>query len=607
MSRTFHRRLLPSLTVAAALALPLSATLIPTPANADSGSTLHVAADTQITTFNPFLSYYDGELDILGNIYPSLNRLDKDGKSEPYLADSWSSSADKLTWTFKIHPGLKWSDGQPLTAKDAAWTFNLIMTNDDAATANGSLVSNFASVTAPDDTTLVIKTKQPRANMLYVSLPYSGIVIVPEHIWSAKVKNLKNYRNMDFPVVGYGPWKLVKNVTNQYAELDANKDFFLGAPKFDHLISQYFANSDAAVAALKNGQLNQLGGLSAPQYTALAKESNITTYQTAPAGWTGLEINPGARTRSGKAMGTGNPLLKDQKLRTALAYSINRDELVRTVLGGKGIVGAGYWAPAYSQWFWQPSASEKIGFDPAKAKQILDAAGYKVGADGIRTDSTGKRLSFRLGIHSDDSFDAAIAPYLVEWFKAVGVEVKTQPMSFDQLNNSLAKGDWDMLMDGWGAGPDPTYMLSIQTCNALPLDDGSAGSTDAFYCNPEYDKLFTKQLTQFDTKERQQTVFQMLSMLYQANADIIFYYKNDLGAYRNDLVSNYLTGSANSAGFYPLQNLSTSWQNATPVTKDASSGNSVLPWAIGGGVLVLAAAAGGLVAARRRSSADDRE
>lgn len=597
------------LAVVAALALPLSATALSSPAAlaADSGTTLHVAADTQITTFNPFLSYYDGELDILGNIYPALNRLDKDGKAVPYLADSWTTSSDKLTWTFKIHSGLKWSDGQPLTAKDAAWTFNLIMSNEVAATANGSLVSNFASVTAPDDTTLVVKTKEPQANMLYLSLPYSGIVIVPQHIWADKVKDLKNYRNMDFPVVGYGPWKLVKNVTNQYAELDANKDFFMGAPKFDHLISQYFANSDAAVAALKNGQLNQLGGLSAPQFGALAKQSNITTYQTAPAGWTGLEINPGARTRSGKAMGTGNPLLKDQKLRTALAYAINREELVRTVLGGKGVVGAGYWAPAYSQWFWQPSASEKIGYDPAKAKQILDAAGYKAGSDGIRVDSSGKRLSFRLGIHSDDSFDAAIAPYLVEWFKAIGVEVKTQPMSFDQLNNNLAKGDWDMLMDGWGAGPDPTYMLSIQSCSALPLDDGSSGSTDAFYCNPDYDKLFAKQITQFDTAERQKTVFQMLSMLYQANADIILYYKNGLGAYRNDQVTGYLTGSANAEGFYPLQNLSTNWQQAAAVTKESSSGNSVLPWAIGGGVVVLAAAGGGLLLARRRSTADDRE
>ena len=111
-------------------------------------TTLTVPADTQMTTFNPFLSYYDGELSVIGAIYPALTMLDNDGKAVPYLADSWTTSADQLTWTFKIHPGLKWSDGQPLTAQDAAWTFNLIMHNQTAATSNGSLVENFKSVTA---------------------------------------------------------------------------------------------------------------------------------------------------------------------------------------------------------------------------------------------------------------------------------------------------------------------------------------------------------------------------------------------------------------------------------------------------------------------------
>ena len=222
------------------------------------GTTFRVASDTQITTFNPFLSYYDGELDIIGNIYPSLMSLDEQGKPVPYLATSYKTAADNLTWTFTIKSGLKWSDGQPLTAKDAAWTFNLIMHNDVAATSNGSLVSNFKTVTAPNDTTLVITTKNPQANMLYVSIPVSGIAIVPEHIWESRVSDLKNDKNMDFPVVGYGPWILTGNVTNQYATLSANKDFFMGAPKYDTLISQYFTNSDSAVAALRSGQLDQL-------------------------------------------------------------------------------------------------------------------------------------------------------------------------------------------------------------------------------------------------------------------------------------------------------------------------------------------------------------
>ncbi len=134
--------------------------------------TLRVEADTSISTFNPFLAYYNnGELNVLGSIYPTLTAPQRAG---PAWSRTWprpgSTSANQLTWTFKIRSGLKWSDRQRLTAADAVWTLNLIMKNQVAATANGSLVANFASVTAPDATTLVIITSvdASRRNMLYL-------------------------------------------------------------------------------------------------------------------------------------------------------------------------------------------------------------------------------------------------------------------------------------------------------------------------------------------------------------------------------------------------------------------------------------------------------
>ena len=138
------------------------------------------------------------------------------------------------------------------------------------------------------------------------------------------------------------------------------------------------------------------------------------------------------------------------------------------MLDGNGIVGAGYLPPGYPQFFWKPSASESLDYDPARANQMLDAGRLQ---DGLRRRARrpdGKPLKFRLGIHSDDATDAAIAPYLQEWMKAIGIKLDVNAMSFDQLNDNLAKGDWDMLMDGWSTGPDPTYLLSIQTCGTLP-------------------------------------------------------------------------------------------------------------------------------------------
>lgn len=581
-------------------------------ASAATPSILRVAAETQITTFNPFLSYYDGELAIIGNIYPSLTLIDPQGKPQPYLASAWTTSADKLTWTFTIRSGLKWSDGQPITAADAAWTFNQIMHNDVAATANGSLVSNFSSVTASSDTTLVIKTKRPQANMLYLSIPISGIAIVPEHIWKSHLSGLKNYKNMDFPVVGYGPWTLVKNVTNQYAQLSANKSFFLGAPKYDTLISQYYSNSDAAVAALQSGQLSQLGGLTATQFKTAQRTAGLKAYQTEPSGWTSIEVNSGARTRSGKKIGTGNPILADVKVRQAIALGINRSQLVTKTIGGFGIAGSSYLPPGYPQWSWKPSSSEALTYNPQKAEQILDSAGYTMGKNGIRTDpDTGKPLAFRYGIHSDDSLDAQIAPYLEEWMKVIGIKLIPQPMSFDQLNVDLAKGDWDILMDGWGTGADPTYLLSIQTCGTLPLDDLTGGNTDAFYCNPAYDKLFSDQTTEFDQTARAATVAKMQQILYNANVEIVLLYKNGLSAYRSDQVSGYLYGQANPAGFYPLQNSFYNWRTGGLPTV-ATGASSTKPthtgaWIAGGAAAVVVIAVGIFLVVRRRSARADRE
>lgn len=571
------------------------------------GSTLRIEADTSISTFNPFLSYFNGELNVLGSIYPTLTMINEQGKPAPYLATSWTTSPDQLTWTFKIRSGLKWSDGKPLTAADAAWTFNLIMHNQVAATSNGSLVANFATVTAPNPTTLVITTKKPQANMLYLSVPITGIPIVPEHVWASQVPSLGKFKNMNFPVVGYGPWVLTGYVVNQYTTLKANKHFFMGAPKYNTLIMQYFSNSDAAVAALRSGQLDVIDDLTATQYQGLKGNKKLTLSAQASNGWTGLEVNPGAQTRTGRHFGNGNPALRDPRLREAIALAINRKTLVTKVLDGLGVPGAGYLPPGYPQWFWTPPAGVALNYDPAKANQILDSAGYKRGPGGVRIDpKTHKPLTLRLGIHSDESSDAQIAPYLQEWLQAIGIKVQIQSMSFNALNAALPKGTWDMLMDGWTTGPDPTYLLSIQTCGTLPLNNMTGGNTDAFFCDKNFDQLFSQQIGDFSVPQRAQTIDQMQQILYQANVDIMLFYGDSLGAARASDVTHFFYGHASSQGFWPQQNPFINWRTATPVAVAASSSSGAGLWIVIIIVVVVVLAGIGLVI-WRRSTAGQRE
>lgn len=619
LSRVFTRPLrhiMPSarLLIATVMGLGLAgglaltaATAPPAVASSSSGSTLRVWADTAFSTFNPFLAYFQADLNVLGNIYPALTTIDEQGQPAPYLATSWSVSPDKLSWTFKIRSGLKWSDGAPITAQDAAWTFNLIMTNSTAATANGALVADFASVTAPDATTLVITTKKPEANMLYVSNPVTGIPVVPEHIWAKEVPHLGNFKNMSFPVVGYGPWIATGYVPNQYATLTANPDFFMGAPKYHTLIVQYFSNNDAAVAALRSGQLDEFDNLTATQYEALKHAKGIKLVPSVSNAWTAIEVNPGAATKSGKQFGTGNPALRDPRVRDAIELAINKQELVSKVWDGLAVAGAGYLPPAYPQWQWTPPAGDALTYDPAKASATLNAAGYKMGPGGIRIDpKTHKPLVVRLGIHSDESADAEMAPYLAEWLKAVGIGVTVQSMSFNQLNADLPKGDWDMLSDTWATGPDPTNLLSIQTCADLPQNPTTPGNTDAFFCDSAYDKLFAQQATEFNTAQRVQTVGQMQQILYQNAVDVILYYPDNLSAVRTDAAKDFFFGSPNAQGFYPQQNLFINWRTAAPVADSSSSSSSPILWIVIAIVVVGVLTAAG-IAFRRRATAAERE
>lgn len=571
-----------------------------------SGKSFTTTLYTTVSTFNPFLAYFNGETEVLSVIYPTLTWFNAKNQPVPYLARSWTVSSNKLTWTFHLKTGLKWSDGKPLTSKDVAWTYNLMMHNATAGTANGSLVANFASVTAPSPSTVVITTHSPQSDMTnLIAVP----PIVPEHIWASHVKGLATYTNSSTPVVGYGPFQMTGYNPSQYVTLKANKHFFLGAPKYHTVILRSLSNSEAAAAALRAGEIDETDDLTATEWKSLQKVAGIKTYETESNAWDAVEVNPGARTRSGTLMGNGNPLLRDPVVRKALAMAINRPELVQKVLDGTGSPGSTYLPPAYPEWKWTPSASEAENYDPAKANAMLTAAGFPMGKNGYRYDkANGKPLSFRLGIHSDYNTDAQVASYLVGWEKTIGIKLNVQAMSTTQLNDDLALGNWDLLMDAWATTEDPTYLLSIQTCGVLPVNkSGKGGNTDSFFCNRRYDQLYKAEQTEFNPVKRAADIRQMESILYRENNDIILVYNNTLSAVRTSYAKGYLYGKAGSSGFYPLQNEQLGWLTAVPPASGSSS-SSDTGIIIGIVVAVIVVAAAAAVFLRRRQHAlADRE
>ncbi|MGW6569618.1 ABC transporter substrate-binding protein [Streptomyces sp. NPDC054975] len=570
------------------------------------GTTLTVAVSQSVDSLSPFLAQKLVSTSIHRLAYEYLTNYDaKDAKPIPGLATEWSPSPDKLTWTYTIRTDSKWSDGKQATAEDAAWTFNKMMTDENAATANGSFTSNFKKVTAPDPRTLVIELKKPQATMTALDVP-----IVPKHVWE-KVGDFSKFNNdQQFPIVGNGPFVITDFKVDQYIKMKPNKSFWRGAPKFDELVFKYYKDGDAAVAALQKGEVSFVPNLTPAQAAALKSMKNIKVNDAPGRRFFALATNPGARAKDGKTFGNGHPALLDPAVRKALFLAVDRTTIVDKVFQGHAVEGEGYIPPRFASYFWKPSAEQRLGYDPAKAAQLLDQAGYKKNGEGKRVGKNGKPLDFRILCHATDPNDKAVGKYLQEWWGELGIGLKVECL--DNVGDPWTKGDYDLAFDGWSVNPDPDYVLSIHTCGTLPATPKDTGATDNFICDQQFDALYAQQAVEYDAAKRADLVKRMQSRLYDTGYMNIMAYPNALEAYRTDQIRSITTMPA-AAGNLWGQDGYWSWWSAEPATSAAGSpsgsdGGSSTGVIVGiGAALVVVVGFGIFLGMRRRSTADDRE
>ncbi|MEV3933745.1 ABC transporter substrate-binding protein [Streptomyces sp. NPDC053728] len=574
---------------------------------ADGTSTLTVAVAQSVDSLSPFLAQRLVSTSIHRLMYDYLTNYDaKDNHTIPGLATKWEASADKLTWTYTIRDDSKWSDGEKATAEDAAWTFNTMMTDEGAATSNGSFTSNFKKVTAPGPDKLVIELKKPQATMTALDVP-----IVPKHVWD-KVGDFSKFNNdTKFPIVGNGPFILTDYKVDSYVKLKANKDFWRGAPKFDEIVFRYYKDQDAAVAALRKGEVSFVAGspsLTPAQSASLKSADNIKVNDAPGRRFYALATNPGARTKDGEKFGDGHAALLDQKVRQALFMAVDRTTIIDKVFQGHAIEGEGYIPPRYGSYFWKPSAEQKLAYDPAKAGALLDEAGYKKNSAGKRTGKDGKPLDFRILCHATDPNDKAIGKYLQEWWGDLGVGLKVDCL--DNVSDPWYAGEYDLAFDGWSVNPDPDFVMSIHTCAALPSKPKESAATDNFICDKQYDELYAQQLAEYDPAKRADLVKQMESRLYDTGYMNVMAYPNAVEAYRTDQIKSITTMPSDAGNIYG-QDGYWSWWSAVPAAASGDSsgdGGSSTGVLIGVGVAVVVLAGGGLLfAMRRRSTAEDRE
>ena len=619
-------RLLVAATVAAMAATGLAAGALPA-SGAEAKTTFTVGIKQDVDSLNPFTGIVSSAYEIYQLNYDTLTDYgQKDFSTQPAMASSWEASDDGLTWTYHLRPNLKWSDGQPLTARDVAYTFNRIRNGKYEQTNFGNYVSAITSVEAPDDQTVVMKVKEPTPIMLHLY-----VYILPEHIWkNIDSKKVRSYTNDPGPdgIVGSGPYIVKEHQKGQFIRLEANPNYWGGKPKVDELVFRVFQNDDSLAQALRRGEIDFADDLGSNVFKSLEGAPGVKTVDATYSGFDEIAFNTGAALDNGTPIGDGHPALKDPKLRVALSYAIDTKAIADRVFGGHATPGTSVIPPIYQNLHYDPGSSAYT-FDPDKARTLLDQAGYKAGPDGIRTmpaggPDAGKKLSFRLFGRSDSPQSQQTVQFVQGWLKDVGIDVKTKIVSEDALTEIIGQGKFDLFEWGWVVEPDPNYQLSTFTCANRSYKDGGevfANLSDSFFCDKQYDALYDQQSKQVDVTQRAETVKAMQKILYDQAPYIITVYYDNLEAYRSDKFTGFLP-QPEPNGSLLFQYGTHSYRNIRPVTaKDVASGGGSGSKStasdnagsstnlVVGGVVVAVVLVGGLayLFARRRRSEQDVE
>jgi peptide/nickel transport system substrate-binding protein len=503
--------------------------------SAAKGVTTFTYADvSEPSSLNPLVGYLGTDYTMWAMNYDLLINFKTTDFSPDYehsITTSVDVSSDSMTFTYHLRPNMKWSDGQPFTADDVAWTLNFYKANN---------VPNYSSdlalmdkATATDPTTVVITSTKPTSLYSGKSV-FMYEYILPQHIWGKYENDYHSARQVtNAPSVGSGPFIITKYVKSQYVELDANPNYWgksVGlTPHVDRVVYQIFGNQDAEAAALQSGSID-FGYFTSGSVLNTLKSRGIETRGATIPSFGEIGINTGSAfqtdpTGGFKPHGDGSQALTDPVVRQAIRRAVDNQTLVDKVLLGYGTPGISPVQPTATTGAWTPGASDPdLSFSIAGANTLLDQAGYTVGPDGVRIDpKTNKPLALRFFSRASDQPSIDIVPYVQGWLKQIGIKLEPQTMSSAKLGNVILAGNYDLFEWGWYPNPDPNYILDIFTCEQRPPDASTYRNSDSYYCNPDYDKMYDEQQTATDATQRADIVHQMQSILYRDEPYVVLW------------------------------------------------------------------------------------
>lgn len=371
------------------------------------------------------------------------------------LATDYSASDDGLTWTVHIRDDVKFTDGEPLTASDVAFTYNTVKAS---SSVNDFTMLDYAE--APDDTTVIFHMETP-----FSIWPYTMAIvgIVPEHAYDSATYGQNP--------IGSGRYILKQWDRGQQVILEANPEYYGEQPQMQR-VTILFMEEDAAFLAVQAGQVDLA-------YTS------ATYSDQAPDGYSLMSVDS-VDNRGINLPVTGNPVTSDLAVRRAINIGIDRQEMIDNVLSGYG-------TPAYSvcdQMPWYNPESE-VEYDPEAAAALLDEAGWIPGSDGVR-EKDGVRAELTILYSSEDSVRQALAADLSNQLGELGISCTIEGVGWDTAYDRALS---DPLVWGWGAH------TPMELYNIYHTAPGSDSAQYSPYSNPTVDSYMDRALQSPDLEE----------------------------------------------------------------------------------------------------------
>jgi peptide/nickel transport system substrate-binding protein len=451
-------------------------------------------------------------------------------KSIPTVANGGVTvTADKMDVRWELLPGLKWSDGKPVTSADIKFSWETWMKDPKVNSRTG--YDQIASIDLPNETTALVHYKS-----IYAPYPLNFGGLMPK----ALLENEADISKTDYVrrPLGTGPFKITEFKAGDSITLEKNTNYRFGPdkPYLDRVIFKSVPSVEVAMAQLKAGEVNAVWNLTAPQAVDLEKATGVVLQTVPGPSVERIEMNT-AQNKENTDPNSTHPVLGDIEVRKALLLATPKQQIIDKLFFGKAKVGT---SPVSQGWaaYKEPQAS----YDAKKASDTLDAAGWVKGPDGIRS-KNGVRASLSYTTTTGDSNRERVQQVLVDEWKAIGVEVKiqNQPSSVLLSGSCSAKdprklGTFDLVQYASSPGIDPhTTVFTRYHSKNIPTAANCVGQNYTRVKNADMDKAIEDAGSTLDVAQRKASYAKALKILNDQNVIIWLYDRADIDARQNAL------------------------------------------------------------------------